>query len=87
MRKETKKKNEITSGIEIVGDSLGDYKKEEQIDFTNVKYIKNIINKLSLENSKSKRIRNILNRYYEINNVTLEELNGQTYFAYLRTII
>ena len=64
----------------MVGIETMYYTKEEQINYTDKDYITPLMNEINQSNSAlTKRVKNHLSHYVEINNIRLTDLNKRTF--------
>lgn len=78
-RKSIEEKDKFLVGIENMY-----YTKEEQINFTDKEYIAPLKNEFHQPTSAlTKRVKNYLSHYVEINNIRLTDLNKRTFEEYV----
>lgn len=74
-RKSIEEKDKFLVGIESMY-----YTKEEQINFTDKEYITPLMSEFNQSNTAlTKRVKNYLSHYVEINNIRLTDLNKRTF--------
>lgn len=82
-RKSIEEKDKFLVGIENMY-----YTKEEQINFTDKEYIAPLKNEFRQSTSSlTKRVKNYLSHYLEINNIRLTDLNKRTFEEYVEMIL
>jgi hypothetical protein len=60
------------------------YTKQEQINFTDKEYITSLIGSINQTNAiVSKKVKNYLSHYVEINNIKIEDLNKRSFEEYV----